>query len=348
MKKPAVFLTLTLCLAACGGQNNSGSFSSSASSSSSTSSSSSASSSSGISQEEVAAYFAQYACGVNFSAMGSTDFTPCYRTPAGRAECIVGDNDAIHIEPVTWDGSDEPVTDVLHVSGGGSKGIGISVITADGKLFFGAAPSAYPRTQVESGSIIAGGSYRFAAALVRQDGRNKVFHEFPEPELPEDFDAMQLTGQGLSADGNYCALNAKGEVWCFGQRDSGTRQNFSAPVKFIAHGDESLCGVRFDGTVECLYRASPQQEPPQISLEHVERIFPVGDAFITVQVNGQAHYHGEESVLLDIGRIVASTGSTFEGLVIVATENGDVYEVISGPSVRKIPGAKAQVAECPY
>lgn len=273
--------------------------------------------------------------------MGSTDSNACYRTPDGKAECIEYDHPDAHILPVNWyDG--QPVTDVLHVSGGGGKGGGIMVVTTDGTVYSGTGPDVDPTPVISSGGVMVTGGYQHSCAIIYQDGKKNVRCENggyqPVEGLPENFDAAQIVSGFFTS----CALGSEGDAWCWQFSGDARQQPFSAPVKFISYDEEILCGVKFDGTVECLGDWAPA-EPPHDTV----RIYEGNYSLIAMQSDGQATYYSREvSVPFDIVDIAAATGVS-DNIVVLSTGNGDVYLVMGDGVTQKVTNAKAQAAECP-
>lgn len=294
-----------------------------------------------ITRDEIAEYFSQFPCGVDFTAMGSTDSIPCYRTPDGKAECIEYYHPEASILSVNWNDG-EPVTDVLHVSGGGGKGGGIMVVTTDGKVYAGDQRGVDPIPVIAAGGIMVTASYTHSCAIIRQNDKNKVLCKGEGYQavdgLPEDFDAMQIVSGGFVS----CALDATGEAWCWQFTGSAQQWSFSTPMKFISFEKEDLCGVTFDGTVECLGSWSPS-EP----LYDITKIYGARFSLIALQADGHATYYRREiSAPFDITDIVASTG-TDDHITALSTQNGDVHLLMGDGITEKIPGATAQAAECP-
>lgn len=272
--------------------------------------------------------------------MGSTDSRVCYRTPEGQAECINYYHPEANILPVSWNDG-EPVNDVLHVSGGGSKGGGILVVTTDGAVYTGAGPEVDPIPVISSGGILVTGGYQNSCVMVYQEGKKNVWCDNagyqPVEGLPEDFDAVQIVSGFVTS----CALGSDGDVWCWQFASGARRQPFSAPVKFISY-DEVVCGIKFDDTVECLGNWAPAETP-----HNTERIHGGNYSLIALHSDGQATYHRREvSVPFDITDIVATAG-TDNQVVVLSTGNGDLFLLMGDGITQKIEGAKAQAAECP-
>ena len=204
-------------------------------------------------------YFAQFPCGVDFSAMGNGGYAACYRTEHGTAKCISKAKEPAHT--LKWQGGGD-VTDVLHVSGSGQSNYA-AVVTTDGALYAGGVDG-IPKTPIfPAGVVSTTGAYdNSSCALIGAPGSRRIEcwrGNLKKVEFPEPVEPVQISG----SYGASCALSSKGEVWCWqqgggaeipGVQATPSKMAFKYPIIYLSVGQRAVCGVRATGGVDCFAR----------------------------------------------------------------------------------------------
>lgn len=265
---------------------------------------------------------------------------------------------------VKWsDGS--TITNIAHINS--SQDTEVIVVTDDGKAYIGNM-SGVPMTPViNSGAVAATGGKHPKCVLVQEGGKKDVrcgSSSLSRPALPADFDVMQITaGYGL-----VCALNKKGEAWCWqdGGNTGGGIQSvvsatpskfpFSEPMVYIQAGQNSVCGIKLGGGAECKFsyhdtNVLPAPTPDSAGLGTTPADFaPNAKAIqigyktgVVINKDGSAKYYPGGSTL-NVGKAVAAGGD--RAAISVVNENGDVY-LVDGGNVRQVNGQyKAEAHSC--
>lgn len=263
---------------------------------------------------------------------------------------------------VKWsDGS--AITNVAHINT--AFDTDVVVVTDDGKAYAGNMNGVSMTPIVESGALAATGGKHPRCVLVQNGDKKDVLcgsSNLSRPALPNDFDAMQITaGYGL-----VCALNRNGEAWCWldGGNTGGGIQGavgttpskfpFNEPMVYIQAGQNSVCGIKFEGGAECkfsYYDTSVLPSPTPEGLATTPSGFaPNAKAIqigykigVVINEDGSAKYYPGGSNL-NVGKAVAAGGD--RAAISLVNENGDVY-LIDGGTARQVNGQyKAEAHSC--
>lgn len=325
--------------------------------------------------EDLEAYFAQFKCGVDFSAMGNGGYAACYRTEQGGARCVSKASEAAKV--LKWaDGSE--VRDVLHVSGSGQSNYA-AVVTTDGALFAGNVDG-IPKTAIIASDVVSTtGAYdNSSCALIGAPGARRVEcwrGALKQVEFPEPVEPVQISG----SYGASCALSDKGEIWCWQQGGGAsipgvmatpTKMPFSHPMIFLSVGQRAVCGIRATGGVDCAARWGDAFFLPVTGDGDASKVTAnlLGDAHklqagfvqgIVINHDGSAYYapgaYGNTPrdtshfvPFTGVDNAIASGGKRYAYCVL--TRDGDVkcLDETSKNVVSFTDEVKAQTADCPY
>ena len=321
-----------------------------------------------ISQAELDAYFADYPCGVNYTALGNGGWPACFRTNDGQAVCYANGQ----VRTLKWDADKTPVNGVRHVSGMDSDWA--VLVLDDGSAYQVKTDIGIREGDkiVDSGAIAVSAGFQTRACLMIDAGdkRDLLCTEekkpWQRPALPEDFDVVQLT----SSYKMNCALNRKGQAWCWGHPDAASdiitatpaQIPFDEPVVNISADQTTLCGVSYTGKPKCItdafvpgYVPAGAAIPGSGSGQYLADGFEPNAAFlhgaynrgVVVRTDGTGAYYeksGETKVELGLDNIIAGGGK--RDSIVVMTEDGSIYSV-NGGNERKVDGFTAQNPVCP-
>ena len=326
----------------------------------------------GVPQEELDMHFANYPCGVNYTALGNGGWPACFRTEDGQAICKNGTS----LFTLNWSNDKTPINDVMQVTGMGSD-LAL-VITVDGaaykaKIDIGVDPE---KDQiVAAGAITASAGFTPRGCIMIDAGDKRDLlctdkgDKWERPALPEDFDVVQLSASYKM----NCALNTKGEAWCWGHpdairdiiTDTPSRMPFNEPLVNISADQSTVCGVSYSGNPKCLldqfvpgYVKTGDPIPDSNSCLYLARDFEPNAMFfhgaynrgVVVRKDGTGAYYTKSladagtPIELDIADIIAAGGKRDQ--ISVMTASGDIFS-INGGSTNKVAGFKAQNPVCP-
>ncbi len=209
----------------------------------------------GSTPEEITAFFDALPCGAKYTAMGDGGWQFCLRLSDGGAACS---RSTAEFTRVTFAGG-EAVSNVAQVSGQRDSGVG--VVTTAGALHVGGVTSISATPLIASGVVSYSGGFHASVALVTEgDGfgvRSWTDNGSPAPvTLPDGEEPIQVSANyGLA-----CALSTSGSVYCWNAggnhslqlTDAPTRMAIARPLQMISVGQNSVCGVSFDSTLECV------------------------------------------------------------------------------------------------
>lgn len=196
----------------------------------------------------------------------------------------------------------------------------------------------------------------------------------PAPiNLPNGAKPVQVSANyGLA-----CALDTQGDVYCWeaggnhqieGVTTTPSQLELGAPSKMVSVGQNSVCAISFDDTLQCTahWYSSPwlptRAEDGNVALEtssfpSVRDVTAGYHQGIIVKTDGTAYYLGHTDVGSDnpgvaftgASNVVASGGD--RGRACVQTDDGSVY-CITGSSTTLVTvdgqALKAEAADCPY
>lgn len=362
---------------------SSSSISSSASSvSSAVSSSPSSSPSTGGEVNDLTAYFAQYSCGVNYTALGNGGYNACFRLEDGTAACTVKDQPAT-VEPVRWS-SGEVITGVRSVSGAGGSSEAI-VVTDNGAVYHGRFNSVNPTPVIESGGVYGSGGYNARCVMTKENGSKGIqcWRDGSAPSapgLPAGFEVQQLS----AAYGLACALNSQGEVWCWlaGGNVGSTLGNllsetpakmpFAEPMVQVAAGQTSICGIKHGGGVDCIAGWHDGFFLPgrndgaggfELATQYTHDVVAFQSGWlqgIGVRADGTAFYSpgqfgapasndSQFVAFSGVSSAVSAGGDRLDsgGAACVLDARGDVFCLDGGSTVRVTGPVKAAAGSCP-
>lgn len=325
-----------------------------------------------VPQEELDLYFADHPCGVGYTALGNGGWPACFRTEDGQAVCKNGTS----LFTLKWTTDKTPVSDVMQVTGMGSD-LAL-VVTADGaayraKIDIGVDPE--KDKIVAAGAITASAGFTPRGCIMIDAGNKRDLvctdkgDKWERPALPEDFDVVQLSASYKM----NCALNTKGEAWCWGHpdairdiiTDTPSRMPFNEPLINISADQSTICGVSYSGNPKCLldqfvpgYVKTGESIPDSNSGLYLATDFEPNAAFfhgaynrgVIVRKDGSGVYYtksladSDSPITLGIDNIIAAGGKRDQ--ISVMTAAGDIYSV-NGGSASKITEYKAQNPLCP-
>jgi hypothetical protein len=323
------------------------------------------------SPEEITTFFQSLPCGAQYTALGDGGWQFCLRLADGGAACARG---TAAFERVAFAGG-AAVTDVAQVSGQRDSAVG--VVTTAGALHVGGITSISTTPLIASGVVNYSGGFHASVALVEQgDGfgiASWTDNGTPAPVvLPNGAQPIQVSANyGLA-----CALSTAGDVYCWDAGGNHSLPLTAAPtlmplaraVQMISVGQNSVCGVSFDGTLECQAAwydspflptegSAPNFQVRQSSFPAVSSVHVGFGQGIVVRADGTAAFLGGGIVppndnpgepFTGVSNIVAAGGD--RGSACVLTSNGSVF-CRSGNAVAPatLNGAAltAQAAACP-
>ena len=310
--------------------------------------------------------FADKPCGVDYDAMGNGSWQACLTLEDGTAGCLHKENRTTFV-PLKWsDGS--PVTNAAQVSGAGYYDV--ILVTTEGQLYYGNRTSLNKNAPLFSeGGISGTGGQNTRCAMIEDEGRKDVRcwkdNSDPyRPELPLDFNAMQLTA-------NYsdvCALDDDGSVWCWQQKGDNsldfadanpTKAPFSEPMVFVSVGQLAVCGVKLSGGIECLARWDSAGFLPSKGSDTSTPVNQTGmeDAIgfqagfgqgISIHADGSAKLWkgGNATSFAGIANAIAAGGD--RDVACALTQDGEVYCLDNSNQLIKITNnIKAKGGACP-
>jgi hypothetical protein len=282
--------------------------------------------------EEIAAFFASLPCGAKYTALGDGGWQFCLRLADGGAACSRG---TAEFQRVTFAGGG-PVTNVAQVSG--QRDSGVAVVTLDGALHIGGVTSISTTPLIAAGVVNYSGGFHASVALVEQ-GDGFGVSSWTDNGTPT---AVTLPGgaQPIQVSANYglaCALSTAGDAYCWNAggnhslplTDAPTRMPLARAVQMISVGQNSVCGVSFDGTLECQAAwydtpflptegAAPNFQLRQSTFPAVREVHVGFGQGIVVRADGTAAFLG--------GGVVPpadNPGQPFTGVTNVVAAGGD-------------------------
>jgi hypothetical protein len=284
------------------------------------------------SPEAIATFFASLPCGAKYTALGDGGWQFCLRLADGGAACSRG---TAEFQRVTFAGGG-PVTNVAQVSG--QRDSGVAVVTLDGALHVGGVTSISTTPLIASGVVNYSGGFHASVALVEQ-GDGFGVSSWTDNGTPT---AVTLPGgaQPIQVSANYglaCALSTAGEAYCWNAggnhslplTDAPTRMPLARAVQSISVGQNSVCGVSFDGTLECQAAwydspflptegAAPNFQVRQSTFPAVREVHVGFGQGIVVRADGTAAFLG--------GGVVPpadNPGQPFTGVTSIVAAGGD-------------------------
>jgi hypothetical protein len=209
----------------------------------------------GATPAEITAFFDALPCGAKYTALGDGGWQFCLRLADGGAACSGG---PAEFTRVTFAGG-AAVTNVAQVSGQRDSGVG--VVTTGGALHVGGVTSISTTPLIASGVVNYSGGFHASVALVTEgDGFGILSwtdNGAPAPvTLPDGAEPIQVSANyGLA-----CALSTAGDAYCWNAggnhslplTDAPTRMAIARPLQQLSVGQNSVCGVSFDSTLECV------------------------------------------------------------------------------------------------
>jgi hypothetical protein len=326
-----------------------------------------------VPQAQLDAYFANYPCGIGYTALGNGGWPACFRSDDGKAICKSGTS----LYELKWTNNRMPITNTRQVTGFGSD-LAL-VVTEDGaaykaKIDIGVDP--VRDRIVESGAVTASGGFTPRGCVMLNAGTKRDLtcsndgQIWARPALPEDFDVVQLSASYKM----NCALNRKGEVWCWGHpdalksviTDTPARLPFNEPMVQISADQTTVCGVSYSGKSKCLLdKFVPGYAKLGEPLDDFPNVYQLATDFepnaaffhgaynrgVVVRKDGTGAYYtqatansGTPSILTLPNEIIAAGGKRDQ--ISVLTSAGQVYGVNGGTS-SLVSGYTAQAATCP-
>lgn len=325
----------------------------------------------GSTPEEITAFFDALPCGAKYTALGDGGWQFCLRLADGGAACS---RSTAEFTRVTFAGG-AAVTNVAQVSGQRDSGVG--VVTTAGALHVGGVTGISTTPLIASGVVNYSGGFHASVALVTEgDGFGVLSwtdNGAPAPvTLPDGEEPIQVSANyGLA-----CALSTTGNAYCWDAGGNHSLQLTAAPARvaiarplqMISVGQNSVCGVSFDSTLECVaaWYDSPflptEGSAPnfQVRASTFPAIREVHAGFgqgIVVRSDGTAAFLAGGVVppadnpgqpFTGVTNVVAAGGD--RGSACVQTQAGAVFcRVGGGVSQATLGGAPlvAQAASCP-
>ncbi len=320
--------------------------------------------------QEIADFFDALPCGAKYTALGDGGWQMCLRLADGGGACANGSE---VFQRVTFAGG-AAVTNVAQVSG--MRDSQVSVVTTAGALHVGGATSISTTPLIASGVVNVSGGYHASVALVEQGGGFGI-RSWTDNGTPT---AITLPGgaQPIQVSANYglaCALSTAGDAYCWNAGGNHSMQHGDTPtdiqlrraVQMISVGQNSVCGVSFDGTLECQAAwydnpylptegNAPNFQIRQTTFPSVREVHAGFRQGIVVKGDGTAVFLGQAfppsdnpgEAFTGVTNIIAAGGD--RGNACVQTSTGAVFCRV-GTAVRQatLGGAAltARVAACP-
>lgn len=331
---------------------------------------------------DIESYFSQFECGVNYTALGNGGYSACVRLADGTAACQPKGSSA-GLEAVKWSNG-EVIDNVRSVSGAGGNGEAI-VVTEDGAVYHGLYSSVNSTPVIQSGGLYGSGGYNSRCVMTKENGVKGIQcwtgNSAPSaPALPAGFEVQQLS----ASYGLACALNTKGEVWCWLEggnvgsalgnilSETPTKLPFEEPMVQVAAGQTSVCGVKLGGGVDCVAGWNDGFFLPgrsdgaggfELATEYTDDVVAFQSGWlqgIGVRSDGTAFYSpgafgspaADDSGFIEFNGVssaIAAGGDRLAsgGSACVLDEAGDVF-CLNGSSAVKVTGAvKAAAGSCP-
>lgn len=320
---------------------------------------------------EITQFFAQLPCGAKYTAMGDGGWQFCLRLADGGAACSRG---TAEFQRVAFAGGGA-VTEVAQVSGQRDSAVG--VVTTDGALHVGGVTSISTTPLIASGVVNYSAGFHASVALVEQ-GAGFGIMSWTDSGEPT---SVILPGgaQPIQVSANYglaCALSTAGDVYCWNAggnhslqlTDAPTRMPLARAVQMISVGQNSVCGVSFDATLECQAAwydspflptegSAPNFQVRQSTFPSIREVHVGFGQGIIVRADGTAAFLSGGVVppndnpgqpFSGVTNIVAAGGD--RGSACVQTAAGAVFcRVGTGVTQATLDGAPlvAQAAQCP-
>ena len=322
-----------------------------------------------VSQAELDAYFANYSCGVNYTGLGNGGWPACFRTEGGGAACYANGQ----LREIQWADDKSPVTNVRQISGMNSD---LAVIVLDDGSAYTLKTDIGIKEEdqvVASGAIAVTAGFDDHSCLILDAGDKRDLwctdkkKPWARPDVPADFDTVQVS----SSYKFNCALNTKGEVWCWGKADAApdvitevpAQIPFDEPVVNISADQTTLCAVSYTGKPKCITdQFVPGYIPAGESIpgydprsKYLAEGFEPDAAFfhgaynrgVVIRTDGTGVYYGASggsATPLGLENIIAAGGK--RDSIVVMTADGGIYSVNGGAS-DKVEGYTAENPVCP-
>lgn len=317
---------------------------------------------------DLATHFAQFPCGVGFTALGNGGYKACFRLEGGQAACASPGQ--AELQPVLSGGA--PVTDVLHVSAAGENDV--AVVKTNGEVLWGPVGDVSTTPVVASGGAQVTGGRNTACALLRSGATGDVAcwkngTQAVRPALPANFDAVQVS----AGYGTACALSSAGEVWCWDEGGNvppfitatPAPVDFAEPMVFVSAGQDTICGIKQSGGLDCRgnFYASPYLPTevnggmPILTPGAFADAVAVQSGYqqgVVIGSDGSATYLGSTSqppstatgeLMSGVSGAIAGGGD--RGVACALTTAGEVFCSNGGGAATRV-SSSAQVAACPY
>ena len=320
---------------------------------------------------EIAQYFASLPCGAKYTALGDGGWQFCLRLADGGGACANGSE---VFQRVSFEGGGA-VPNVTQVSGFADGSI--AVVTAGGALHTGSSVAGInPTALIASDVVNFSGGYHARVALV-DEGTGFGVRSWADNGTPAP---VALPGGALpvQVSANYglaCALSNAGDAVCWdvggnhglGLTAAPSRIALAKPVKLISVGQNSVCGISFEDTLEC---QAAWYDNPYLPTEAVGQSFQIRQASfptvreihagfrqgVIVRGDGAAFFLPGNGAGTD-NPGVQFTGATDviaaggdRGNACVQTSTGSVYCMVAGATRQATLGGAsltAQAAACP-
>ncbi|HET9956154.1 MAG TPA: hypothetical protein VFQ61_16720 [Polyangiaceae bacterium] len=320
---------------------------------------------------DIPKYFSSLPCGAKYTALGDGGWRFCVRLEDGGGACA---NRNEVFERITFSGGGA-ITNVAQVSGYGDGPV--AVVTTAGALHTGSSATSINTTPViASGVVNFSGGLHSRVALVRQ-GQGFSVVGWTENGSPAPI-ALPSGVQPVQVSGNYglaCALATTGDVYCWeaggnhslGFTTTPSKAQLGKPVKLISVGQNTVCGVSFDNTLECQVAwydspwvptegSAPNFKVRQTTFPSIAEVHAGYHQGIIVRSDGAAFFLEGNSPGMDnpgkqftgATNVVAAGGD--RGNACVQAGDGSVYCFVNGAVKQAtLSGAplKVKAATCP-
>jgi hypothetical protein len=253
----------------------------------------------------------------------------------------------------------------------------VGVVTTAGALHVGGVTSISTTPLIASGVVNYSGGFHASVALVTEgDGFGILSwtdNGTPAPvTLPDGAEPIQVSANyGLA-----CALSTAGDAYCWNAggnhslqlTDAPTRMAIARPLQQISVGQNSLCGVSFDATLECVAAwydspflptegSAPNFQVRASTFPSIREVHAGFGQGIVVRTDGTAVFlpggvvppaDNPGQAFTGVTNVIAAGGD--RGSACVQTQAGAVFcRVGTGVSQATVGGAPllAQAATCP-
>ena len=282
----------------------------------------------------------------------------------GTAACNIKSSPSSS-QQVKWSNG-SVIENVLHISAAGDADV--IVVTEDGNAYKGYFSSVSETPIVLGNAISSTGGQNPACILTGDESTKDVLCQsndgWNRPGLPNGFNPVQIT----ASYGFVCALDTSGAVWCWsngGNMGGGLSEvigsapselPFDKPMKFISAGQNSICGVQYEGGVKCKFsyydsRYLPAKEAVSLA-ETPEGFLPNAEVFqatwgkgVAINEDGSVVYFEGENQISGISNAV-SAGGHREAITVIDAAGG-VFLVDGGNASKVATSAPAAAADCP-